>query len=869
MNSPKVPKVAFRLLRWFCKDQLFEELAGDLEESFLKNRVKFGKSRANRIYWKEVLKMIRPAVVRKPHAIATYETALLANYFTISFRNLKRHKLFSFINIFSLSVAMSSGLLVIGMINDLLKFDEFHERKGEIYRVISTPYHQSRPMDREATSPLYLGDEMRTAISGIQVTNLGRRMQGPISANDKNLYIKGIYADESFFDFLSFNLISGRPDVLKDPYNILLSESFVKKTFEDKNPMGESVEIEGLGTFLVAGVVADPPRYSHIQFEAIVSLSTVHLLEKQNRIVAEHDHWDHLDRYYNYVYIPENQEKLNVMTWLEFSAPKYYEDPEQFRATFDLQPINQIIPGPDLSDSIGPKMIFLPIIILCVIAGAILLSAIFNYTNLSMARSLRRAREVGVRKLNGATRRAVFLQFTIESIVLSILSLGIGISLFLLLRNEFISILPRAEEMIELNLSPQLIGWFLLFSLVTGLIAGIAPSLFFARLSSLRALRSAKVLKTLSGVSLRKALIVIQFTFSVIFVLAVVITNKQYTYSLNYDFGFENENILNVNLQGNDRNLLKTEWSKLPEIKDISFSSYNPGVGTWHNLQLIDQRNDDSVWVHQMVVDESYIENMGIKLIAGRGFEVGENAVRESAIIVNQTFVKNFGLGSPREALGEVFHVEGEVVKIVGVTKDFIYANLEEPIHSFVFRNTEKFRFANLKGASPNLMRSLEKIEAVWDGIDPIHRMSSQFLDDQIGEYYLFFIDIMKIFGFISFLAISISTLGLFGMSLYVTETRLKEVGIRKTFGATELSIIYDLTKGFVKMVGLAILIGTPICYVLFDQVILAQQYYRTEISFLEIFLSILFLLGICLLTISVQARAAARTNPAIVLRNE
>ncbi len=869
MKHPEIPSFAYRLFKWFCKEEIFEELEGDLEESFLRNKEACGLKKARKIYTREVLKMMRPTVISKPKSGPGYQTALIGSYVTISLRNISRHKLFSFINIFSLSVAMSAGLLIIGMISDLLKFDEFHKNKNEIYRVISKPVYLSRELDVQATTPLYLGEEMMHDIPGVQVTNMGRRFGGEATANEKNLFIDGIYVDEHFFDFLSFELLEGEAEVLQNPFQLVLSESFVQKAYDGKNPIGQTVEIEGFGTFQIAGIVADPPQFSHIQFEALASLSTVHVLARQGIISATHDYWENLDRYYNYIYLPENKAKKEVEGWLSKSAPGYYLNPENFQSTFELQPINEIVPGPDISDAIGPRMMHLPVIILSIIAVAILLSAIFNYTNLSMARSLRRAREVGVRKLNGASGKAIFLQFTIEAVILSFFSLVMGILLFSFLRNHFMELIPRADQLVKLELSPKLIGLFSLFALITGLIAGLSPSIFFSRLSSLNALRSGKTLKSLSRVNFRKGLIVAQFTLSIIFVMAVVITYKQYTFSLNKDMGFNKENILNINLFNNNHEIVRSEFLKLPEVSEVSFSSYNLGVGTYHNLLMVDPRNQDSVWVHQIHVNDTYQENMGLELLAGRNFRPAENTHNETSIIVNETFVKAFGLSNAPEALGKMFNVDGESLEIVGVIKDFIYASMEEEIQSFVFRQVENYRFANVRLSSSDMITTLERMESTWEKIDSKNRFKAKFLEEHIAEYYDFLKDFMKIFGFVGFLAISISTLGLFGMALYATQTRMKEIGIRKTFGASERKLMYLLSKEFFKMVVWAILIGSPICIILFDQVILAQHAFRVKISFVDVGVSILLLLTLCFLTVITQTWSAARRNPSSVLRDE
>ncbi len=869
MKHPDIPILAYRLFKWFCKEEYFEELEGDLEERFMKKVEVHGLRKARRHYWKEVLHMIRPTIVKRQTLRFDYQLAMIGSYMILAFRNLKRHRLFSFINVFSLAVAMSAGLLVIGMVSDLMKFDEFHTQKEEIYRVISTPYYQERPYKTRATSPLPLGTELKEQVPGISLTQLGRRFGGESVVNQKKLEVSGIYADAHFFDFLSFDMISGkRNNVLKDPFSVVISKSLSKKVFDEVNPIGEPIEIDGLGIFNITGVVEDPPKFSHLQFDVIGSFSTVELLANKGVFNAGQMAWEKPDSFYNYLLIPEDQ-VAGVQRWLDQSAISFYKEPERVRFTFELQPLTAILPGPNISESIGPKMIMLPVIVLAVIAIAILLSAIFNYTNLSMALALRRTREVGVRKLNGAGSRSIFLQFLCEAVLLSLFSLGVGIILFMLLRPEFIKVIPRANEVLVLDLTPQLVGWFILFAVVTGLVSGLAPSVYFARLSSLKSLRASATLKSLSRINVRKGLIVAQFTVSIIFVMALAITWRLYAHVLNHDLGFNRENILNVTLDETDPTLLKSELLKLSEVSEVSFSSYVPGIGNWRSLRVVDERTMDSVLVHTMNIEETYIDNFDLELVAGRNFNEQENQHLEQSIIVNETFVRNFGLGLPAEAIGQVVQVKGNSVQIIGIIKDFHYAHLEEPINSFVFRNTGEYKFANVKLATDDLLSSYKRIEYVWDELDPINQMQAKFLDDQINEHYDVLVDIMKMFGFICFLAISISCLGLFGMTIYSTEIRLREIGIRKTFGASNKGLVLLLSKGFLKLVLFAIPIGVPLCFYVFDQFILEQYYYRFDISFVEVSLAVVSLLVLCLLTIGTQTWQAARTNPAKVLRAE
>ena len=437
------------------------------------------------------------------------------------------------------------------------------------------------------------------------------------------------------------------------------------------------------------------------------------------------------------------------------------------------------------------------------------------------------------------------------------------------MKSEFIAIVPRANEVLTLDLTTELVLSFLAFAVLTGLIAGLAPSLFFARLSSLKSLRSGGALKTLSRINFRKGLIIAQFTLSIIFVLAITITSKLHKYLINYEMGFSKENVLNISLLDSEAELLQTELLKLPEVSEVSLSSFIPGIGNWRSIRFVDPRNQDSLWVATMNIDHRYLENLQIELIAGRNFYPNENRKTEQSMLANETFLRNFGLGAPHEALGKVFDLRGNTVEIVGVIKDFHFANLEEEIDNFVFRSTGYYQYANVKVASTDFLGSYKKIETIWDSVDSVNQMEARFFDDEIEDYYQILVDIMKMFGFIGFLAISISCLGLFGMTIYSTEIRLKEIGVRKTFGATEKALIFLLSKGFLKLVAWAIVIGVPICYYIFDTFILEQYYYRSNISALEIATSIGFLLLICFATIITQTWSAARTNPAEVLRNE
>lgn len=795
---------------------------------------------------------------------------MLKNYLKIAFRNLFRHRLFSGINIIGLAASMSLGLVMIAMLSDLLRYDEFHAQKDRIYRIISHTQNGQRQND-QASTVVPLADQARELDDNVEsVVRVRRYFSGAVAANGKNLDLNGYYTDPDFLKIFSFPMLYGSAErALEEPFSVVITRKTMDKVFNGRNPIGEQMMVGDLGLFQVTGVVEDVPRFSHLQFEMLGSFSTVAALERQQKIPASLDDWTAFQLNYAYLLLRPGQAPEPIAATLNRLAEPVYGNMPDFSATFSLQALPAIVPGRSLSDQIGPKMEPLALLIFSILSLAVLLSACFNYTNLSLARAIRRSKEIGVRKVIGASRKQLFWQFLAEAVVVAFLALGLGIAIFSIIRPGFLQIVPRAQDMLTMDLSADVLLGFAGFALLAGVLAGVAPALVLSKLNPAQMVKNWGTGGLLRRISLRKALVVFQFVISLAFLIAATIAWRQYGFALHHDLGFDKENILNVQLQGADAARVGHALAEVPGVQQVSFSSLVPATGSRSAAWIRTPEMEDSLGMHCMSVDAGYLPNHHLQLISGQNFPADESAAPEQFILVNEQFLKTFQW-QPAEALDQPVLVNGQPCRIRGVVRDFHYNHLEEPIGNFFFRYVpETFAYANLKINSPDIAATVQALDRRWQALDTGRDFQAQFFDAQIEEAYGFLINSVRMFGYLAFTAIAIACLGLLGMAVYTTETRRKEVGIRKVFGASTWQLIALLSKGFVRMLLTAALIALPLMYLLFDSVVLNQFAYRISIGVVELGagLALLFCLG--LLMIGSQTRKAALADPVESLRGE
>lgn len=866
------PLWAHRLLSWYCRPELLEDLQGDLHEYFERNLKTKGATKAKLIYLIDVLKFFRLYTIKKPQPVHTMiHLIIFQNYFKTSFRNIERNKLFSAINIVGLAISMCVGLLLIAFITEIKSYDNFHKNADRIFRVNNTMQELNGLRYNYATTSALTGRKIKETVSGIEKMVMMRRgFNKDLHYNEKVVPLRGFWADESFFNIFSFGLISGNAaTALKEPNSVVLTQSSAMKLFGAVDVTGKLVQIDTVN-YMVTAVVKDPPLNSHMRFDMLGSYITI-----DTQKLAEQDKdwmkWDNMWASYVYLLLPEKCNIQAIQASLSKISDEGNKTIENNKINLYLEPLRGIVLTKDMSNPIGPTVDRSIVVTLGILALVVIISACFNYTNLSIARALRRTREVGIRKAIGASSRQVFYQFVFESILLSLLSLVVAFVLFLLIRQEFISMDNTFQDLITLKPTGRIYIYFVGLAIAVGLLAGLLPASLFSKINTARVLKDLSAVKLFRHINLRKGLIIFQYTLSILFIVLVSIGYKQYRYSLSFDLGFKTENILTIDLQENKPGPLVKELSALPEITQIAKAKYVSSVGTNISGNVKYKDPTDSVRIHYNFVDHEYISLHEHKILAGKNFSpvIGEDA-KESGVIVNMHTVKWMQLSDPHQAIGEELLIDGKKNKIIGVVEDFHHERVNYPIENFAFRyDPKQFEIVSLKIESTDMLATMDKIRAVWKKIDIIHPLDAKFYNDHIQEAYGKLSWIIKIIGFIAFLSISIASLGLLGMVIFTTETRLKEISIRKILGASEGNLIFMMSRGFIVLLIISSLIAIPAAYYFMDQIVLARHVYRAPIGLTELFAGTLVVMSIAFLMVGTQTLKVARSNPAEVLSNE
>jgi len=869
------PRWAEQLLEWYCKPELLEDLQGDLNEFFERNVQERGIKKAKLIYIVDVLKFFRLYTIRKPEFVnLLINWLMLGSYIKTSSRNIVRNKLFSAINIVGLSISMSIGLLLITVLSDIFSYDKFHNNYSRIYRV-NTTYNSliNKNKTELATTSLNVAKAMQKDFpqaEAVAIFNNG--FDGDVKLDDKAIPLHGYWANESVFSVFSFHLLQGNPaTALKEPYSIVLTQTSAKKIFGTGEALNKTVSLNK-AEYTVTGIVEDIPKFSHIHFDMLGSLPTMEIINKDDKGMLA---WDNVWGTWVYLLLPNDVDLKNLKTNFDQLSMREDKTVKNVHIELTLQSLQNIMLGPNLSNSIGAESFKTVIWVFGGLAFVVILSACFNYTNLSIARSLRRTREVGVRKVIGALRGDVLSQFIVEAVLISLGSLVIAALLFMLLRPNFLGIEEGLRERFSLQLSPQIIIYFILFAIIVGLAAGFLPAFFFSKINAIQALKDFSSSMGFKKLTMRKVLIVFQYCVSIILITSTVIIYKQYNYFVAFDLGFKTENILNISLEGNKAEVLKKELNELPEVKAISQSLLVTSLGNYWGAYMKYYANpNDSVVVYYNTVDENYLPLHEHKLLAGRNFSAKADSLNETEVIVNQSVLKRLNIANqnPEKAIGEILRVDHKDMQIIGVIPDFQYGKADRKANSneVIFRySPKKANWLNVKIESADILATHQKIESIWKKIDTVHPFNATFYDDQIEHSFRELKASIKVAGFIAFLAIVIASLGLLGMVVFTTETRLKEISIRKVLGASEASLLYLLGKGFLLLLIIATFIALPITYLFFDKIVFQELTNHDIITVSDLLVGVAVILMLAIIMICVQTLKATSSNPAEVLKSE
>ncbi|GGA94867.1 ABC transporter permease [Puia dinghuensis] len=874
-KTAQPPKWATRFLTLYCRPELLEDLQGDLNEFFERNLQARGAFLARLIYVIDVLKFFRPYTVRRPSLVNPLNRKIMfASYFKTSGRVIMRNKLFSGINIIGMAVSMSVGLLVIAFVSDLFSFDHTLNNRDRIYRVVSTLVPAGSPPVKLASTSWKAGMLLPREIPGIEsIVILRRGFSGDAKIGESTVPVSGLYANEGFFDVFSFPLVKGvAATALKQPRSLVLTQTTATKLFGLADPMGKVIKVDTVN-YTVTGILADIPKLSHIQFEMLVSLSSIDVTAPASSNDGNYLDWTNIFSNYVYVLLSKKTDQATLTTALNsLNQRENAASGSHNKILLSPQPLKAIPVGTPLGNELGFVMFRVAVLTLAGLALIIILSACFNYTNLSIARSLRRSREVGIRKVIGAKRIQVIGQFIAESVIISLISLCFAFFIFLLLRGQFLSFFPDLQRTLSLELSPRLGIAFILLAVVVGVVAGLLPALFYSKINAVQVLKDASSLKVFRHLSLRKAFVVIQYTFSLIFITAAVIGYTQYEGFIRLDLGFTTTNILNIDMQGNKDDVFVKELSAIPSVRGISRSLIVSSLGSLWGTDIKYRNPLDSAGVDLNYIDEHYLPLHKYTFLAGRNFTPKPKDAPETETIVNQQVLKRFDIGhnNPEKAIGEVVTIDNKRLTIVGVLKDFHYGTVESKIDPTAFRySAQPGRYVNVKVDPANIPATITGIETIWKQLDKVHPLDAKFYDDQIEQAYRAYSVMVKVIGLFALLAICISSLGLFGMVIYTMEKRVKEISIRRVLGAGNGTLVYLLSKGFLFLLLISALIALPLTWLFFDKVVLTKISYHQPIQFRDIFIGLFFIAAIAFIMIGTQTLKIVRTNPARVLKNE
>ncbi|MBB1284239.1 ABC transporter permease [Flavisolibacter sp. BT320] len=806
---------------------------------------------------------------------------MFRNYLKIAFRNLRKYKAISFINLFGLAVGFTCCLLILAYILNEVSYDKQHPHSDRTYR-ISRSFHNDEGVESlhlGAIAPAF-GPYLKTAFPEIEV--MTRTLPSGNTAfayEDKRFYENNVFfADENFGDVFKLGVVKGNPKkALAEPYTILITESLAKKYFGNEDPVNKLIKLDNNLPCKVAGVYKDFASNVHFHPDVLISFNTLKdsVVYGEERLRTSFGN----NAFFTYLVLPKNVDYKQVEARMPAFIDKYYHfpgEPPGFVGSktthLYLWPLTNIHLRSHLDDEVEENGDIKRVYIFSIVALFILLIACINYMNLSTARSVLRAKEIGIRKTVGAERREIILQFLSESVLLTYMAILFALVLTVVLL-PWLNSFSGAQLKLELLVQWKVLLPLFLTPILIGVLSGIYPALFMSSFEPVRVLKG--LFRVGGNLSLRKALVVAQFAVSIVLIISTAVVFQQLRYMQEKSLGFDKDQVItmfNTAAFGNRYESFRQELLQQPGVKEVARSSRVPS-GRLLDAMGIGIPAGDSIKplqldVKYLSVDYNFVPTYGFQFAAGRNFSQAY-ATDSTNFVVNEAAVRAIGYKSVQDAINQPIMYGGQKGNIIGVVKDFHFESLHQQIPALVMSVIpNQFGRISIKLAGNNLPATLATVEATWKKFLPEVPYDFTFMDESFARLYESEQRQKTIFTSFAAIAIFIACLGLFGLSAFTISQRIKEIGIRKVLGAEVSSIVGLLSKDFLKLVAVAALIAFPVAWYAMTKW-LDDFAYRIDIPW-WIFLAAAFIAClIAFFTISFQAIKAASANPVKSLRSE
>ncbi|QMW07051.1 ABC transporter permease [Spirosoma foliorum] len=791
---------------------------------------------------------------------------MIRNYLTVARRNLVRNKSYTTLNVFGLALSMACSILIFMMVSYHLSFDRFHANADRIYRIVTGTGAANALSSAGVYVPMgrVFRDEYTFAEkTGRVATNYGTTISIPGTRSTNKFREAIAFAEPEFLEIMSFPFVQGRPAALAEPDRVVITEAIGQKLFGDQNPVGKTIRLDNRMDVTVTGVLQNIPANTDRREEIYVSFANL----------KPYNDWFHEE---NWTGISGN---MQCFVLLKPTVPvaeaekaftaisqKYIKDATERKNVFRLQPIADI----HFNLNYDGRMDKTNLWALSLIGLLLIVTACVNFVNLATAQALKRAKEIGIRKVLGSERAQLFWQFIAETGIIAVFAMLVAVGVAYLL-------MPLLNQLFQIDLSIminyQLVGFLVALTILVTLLSGSYPGLILAGFQPILALKGKLSQKHVGGFSIRRVLVVGQLAISQILIIGTIVITSQMRFSQQSDLGFNKNSVVLLPMpvqEAAKMSTLKSQFMQLPGVENVSFCMQAPASQAVNmtSVRFDNRDKDEDFLIRTKDADEAYMPTFDLKLVAGRNI-LHSDTTRE--FVINETAVKALGIKSPQEALGKILITSKGRRRgpIVGVMKDFFNNSFRGAIDPICLRaNLGEYGNCAVKINLQSRRETLTSLEKIWNTSFPEFIYSYQFVDDQVAQFYALDELILKLIQFFAIIAISISCLGLFGMISFMAAQKTKEIGIRKALGAGVESIVWLFSKEFIQLTGIAVLVATPIAWWAMHRW-LQDFVYKIGIEWWMFALSGTVALSIVLLTVSYQSVKAALVNPVKSLRSE